>query len=836
MGNWLDEGTRCIMQGIQLSRPVATGAPYPRWRGWAPVSRSGGDSLAVVVLVALATFHIWRQVIPVSEYFYGDWVTFFIPMFGHLGERIRAGDIPGWNPAQFAGAPFAADPESGWGQLLAMLWFSMLPVEPALIAYLVSTMLLASLGTYSLARVLGLGALASFAAGASYGAGWLLEYGACCPPYVMVAAWLPTTVLAVELTVRSVAWRSRLLWSMGAGFGAAQLVTGFLGQGAYYALLVVGGYFAFRCLVAPVIRVPWRARLWNLLRIGAPIGFAGFGFAAMSLLPALEYIGRTNLAGANYTQTGVWEYTNQGYQPLQVVFRLFGGYAFGLWEYFGITAIILAVLAPLVAWNWTPLPYFLFIAVAAPILTLREQTPLHSLLYILLPGFEQLHTHAPSRILIVALLPTVLLAAATLDRLPRFRPRLPQDVILVALPGMVLFLFAQLGPARLLTSTVLAAAAATTILVALHMVLPLTRARHWVSLALVLALWLDPAGRLAIAGHERQIKVEVSVNSLLSSGPGGNGAAQFLAEGPAGSRRFASYSPKRLPDSATMDESRPFEFSYLDDARSAEADALLLQNRATLYGLEDAQGYNPVQIERYVTFIDAMNGHRQEYHERVLYPPALYSPLLDLLAIRYFVMDPAEVPGAGGLSTEPVVVFRDQESVVIERASSLPRSWIVHAAQHVAPGEALPRLVSGTVDPRQVVVLESPPPPLGDPAPGKVSTAELVVYEPDRMVVEVDAAAPGLLVLSEIFDPGWTATVDGAATEVLIANHTFRAVPVGAGAQTVELTYQPEVLMLGLLITAATALGVIGFAVVVWFGNGRRARSPKRRTSLDSGG
>jgi hypothetical protein len=39
-----------------------------------------------------------------------DTTTFFYPMYGLLGERLRAGDIPGWNPALFSGAPVRGRP------------------------------------------------------------------------------------------------------------------------------------------------------------------------------------------------------------------------------------------------------------------------------------------------------------------------------------------------------------------------------------------------------------------------------------------------------------------------------------------------------------------------------------------------------------------------------------------------------------------------------------------------------------------------------------------------------------------------------------------------------
>jgi uncharacterized membrane protein YfhO len=90
-----------------------------------------------------------------------------------------------------------------------------------------------------------------------------------------------------------------------------------------------------------------------------------------------------------------------------------------------------------------------------------------------------------------------------------------------------------------------------------------------------------------------------------------------------------------------------------------------------------------------------------------------------------------------------------------------------------------------------------------------------VKAEPDRIQVDVVAAAPALLVLSEIWDAGWTATVDGVPAAVYLADHTLRAVPVAAGHHTVVLEYTPPYLRLGLALTAVT---LMVFAVAIgWF-------------------
>jgi len=84
-------------------------------------------------------------------------------------------------------------------------------------------------------------------------------------------------------------------------------------------------------------------------------------------------------------------------------------------------------------------------------------------------------------------------------------------------------------------------------------------------------------------------------------------------------------------------------------------------------------------------------------------------------------------------------------------------------------------------------------------------------------VLKVHADADGVLVLSETYEEGWHAHVDGDKAPVDEAYGVVRAVPITAGDHTVVLTYDPWSLRYGFylsLLGAALSLAVIGaFAV-----------------------
>ena len=94
--------------------------------------------------------------------------------------------------------------------------------------------------------------------------------------------------------------------------------------------------------------------------------------------------------------------------------------------------------------------------------------------------------------------------------------------------------------------------------------------------------------------------------------------------------------------------------------------------------------------------------------------------------------------------------------------------------------------------------------------------AEIVERRSDRLTVVVAARRPGVLVVTEGYDPGWRAWVDGAPAPVWRANAIFRAVPVGEGDHRVEMRYRPPSVAWG---AAASALGAALTGVLI----GRRA-------------
>ena len=116
--------------------------------------------------------------------------------------------------------------------------------------------------------------------------------------------------------------------------------------------------------------------------------------------------------------------------------------------------------------------------------------------------------------------------------------------------------------------------------------------------------------------------------------------------------------------------------------------------------------------------------------------------------------------------------------------------------------------------PRELVLEEEPGVPLAPNTSGDPSV-RVESARPNSVTLLVDAPRPGLVYASESFFDGWTARVNGVETRILPANYAFRALPVPQGAARIEFRYWPPGLTLGLIITGASALGLLAFMTAI---------------------
>jgi hypothetical protein len=238
-----------------------------------------------------------------------------------------------------------------------------------------------------------------------------------------------------------------------------------------------------------------------------------------------------------------------------------------------------------------------------------------------------------------------------------------------------------------------------------------------------------------------------------------------------------------------------------------EIEGLWQPDTAALHDLQDVGGIaNPLALTQSQAQWAATGGRQ--------------SALYDMLNVKYvLVRDETPLPeGKFELALDA-----PGELAVYRNLAFRPRAWLVHQATLATDMEnGFAQIQAEGFDPAQQVVLAGPTEgfsPFGPIAeatgPESVTVTD---YGSSHMSVAVEATAPGYLVLSEVWYPSWQATVNGEPVRVIPANGALRAVPVPAGASTVELWFAPRAWTWGLILAGVGLVVAVG---LLWLGRRR---------------
>jgi hypothetical protein len=158
----------------------------------------------------------------------------------------------------------------------------------------------------------------------------------------------------------------------------------------------------------------------------------------------------------------------------------------------------------------------------------------------------------------------------------------------------------------------------------------------------------------------------------------------------------------------------------------------------------------------------------------------------------------------GGVQTLPPYI-------VWENPQVLPRAFLVGQALPLVPREkVLDQFKRSNF--RVGAYLEGWD-PNAEPLPPDRGFRPVTVreYRPNRIVLDLPEPSEGVLVLADVWYPGWTCTIDGKPTEVRRADFAFRGVLVPAGAREVVFHFDPPSLWHGRLVS----LIALGFAALI---------------------
>ena len=171
-------------------------------------------------------------------------------------------------------------------------------------------------------------------------------------------------------------------------------------------------------------------------------------------------------------------------------------------------------------------------------------------------------------------------------------------------------------------------------------------------------------------------------------------------------------------------------------------------------------------------------------------------------------------------SNENNMVFQFEDIFIHENTDIFPRVFLVNDYEIVEKDTAHEYLLQNpSFDLRQKVILEGDLPNelrknLELSNLNENDTAEIVAYEYDNIVIETKSNNASLLILTDIYYPGWTVYVNGIESEIYRADGLVRAVYVPEGTHTVEFAYLPTSYEIGIIISVITAFILVAIHFV----------------------
>lgn len=725
-----------------------------------------------------------------------------------LHEALRERRLPLWSGASFCGAPFLANFQSG--ALYPPNWIlALLTPERATGAFLALHVFLLGGGALLFLRDLGVGRAA--AVGGAIACSWngFVVARFAHPTAVATLAWLPLLLWATRRLARH---RSAAAFAGCALVCAHAILAGFPPILVYVAYAVAT--FAVVCAWPAPGRADDRDRGGTspLLRIAicAAALALGAGLAAPQLFATAELARFSDRAEIPYDSV-----LSSAIHPalaIRLVAPSFFGdpfasddlsHAFSRGDghyaqtylssgvYLGATILALALVGS--ADRRRETRWLVVMAVVG--LLLAYGSPLLRLFWMAAPGFRIARI---DRAIALTTVSAGLLAGIGLDRLAGARRFIAGAAIAAALFGAAAAIGGARGGADLVRAFVPGAPASAAPIAARALVRP---ALACAALAVTL-LVARRTGRAPALLCIPLLLVDLGSFALRVHRPRDGDA--FLRES-AG----LAFLRERTAAARARGEGAPRIVRFGDEAAT-----LVPPNLPGLFGLEDVQGYNALEMGYYMRTIGAIEADARR--DRRILPlrrrESLDSPLFRLLAAPMVVSNGPI--GAG----ETLYAGAD---LSVTEVPTLPRAFLVHHAVRVDSLErALAAIAGAQVDPRlTAIVMEADVASMGlDAEPRGQEIGESVRWiesPPERIRLRVTANDAALLCLSEIWYPGWRARANGRALPLVRVNGAFRGVPVPAGTHDVELRYEPGPFRAGVWVALVAAAGLAAGALVL---------------------
>jgi hypothetical protein len=748
--------------------------------------------LEVAGILTLMVVVFFRDILFQNAFFWEDFIYQYYAFRNFAAVSLAHGTLPLWNPYTFNGMPFQADIQTALFYLpnllltlavssgkLYFLW-----VEVLIIAHFI----IAGYAMYLLVQEFGLERGYALFAGVAYMLSGFMIMQVIHQTFVCQVAWTPLILLALHRALR----RRSVFWMILAGIVLGHSILAGSPQFTVYVLLLLFGYFLFE--LVPVVRAKNVSAAVRMSMLAGGMIVVALGITALQLLPTQELAGLSQRAEITFQKSSEGSLRFQQLLTL-IVPKYFGasgaqGSGFWLegnyWEYWetciylGLLPLVLVVASFLLLRKNRVVAFFTGVLVFGILYSFGDNFFLHSFFFKMVPGFDKFRV--PGRMSFFVTFAGAILSGFGLKHLFELRQRSPKTLrnlaLGVAAAGVAVYLLGNGG--------FLQPAGNARMFEQVH-----PGVVHETGVALLFAVLIGGLLFLVLRGILSPTRFVLAAIVL------------HLVD-----MMLFGYDQNNGQTNPELYYQRTSELvSFLKDEGAKEyfrinsrlGGAMLLdRNQGMVDRIFMCEGYTPLALQRN-------------------YP--LGKPAYDLLNAKYRIAVDNQKQTAG---IQPAMTY-------------LPRAFLVDSYTVLTNEEAERRYLEGSEFRfrNEIVLEEDPHVAVRHAVPGDTTapgSAVITSYDLNRITLNVSARQNAFLVLSEIYYPGWHASIDGNEAKVYRADWCLRAIPVLQGNHSVTVTFAPESFSRGLLITSATLFfGVVGLAVSRR--KERRSRTPGTNVS-----
>ena len=760
---------------------------------------------AVFALAVLVVFRsaLWSttQIFSCVE---GDITAQFVPWRAVGFGELAHGHFMLWNPYVYGGAPYFGGFQSAL--LYPLNWhYLFLPLILAINLGMAIHVYLAGFFTYVWCRGNGVSVLAGTVGGLAFmlcGPFFLRNYAGHLP-HTCVMAWTPLLLWCVDRLFSD--GRSR--WTLlGAAIVLLQILAGHP-QYVYYSALGVGVYSLVKATGSP----RWKAALTRL----AILYVVGAALAAVQLGAGLEATSESLRAGggserAHYLFAAMFSlapadlvtliapyFSCAGTTASPVMIDGYWGTKY-VWEssiFIGIVPVMLASLALLVP-DRKRLTAVIVMGLAALVVSLGDHTPLFQWLYKLLPGFSSFR--GTCKFTFLLMLAISLAAAVGLDAIIANPRRAKSLAVAGLICSAVLFGLSQgiaassknadgVWARAIFSNAETEQAEQNLFLLApeeLQSPAMISQTGDWASASMANAagVFLALAAVMAIVWWRPALSPAIAVAAFM----------ELTAVAIGGSITTPLTIPHARPDWLAAINDLPADQRILVAANGTD-------NLPMDFFRSDIWGYDPMVMRRWAEFIFALQNLNPASAIQYCDWLQLNQKMLQMIRCRYLFFEREQHPIVQLNDLLPVASLVGQYRVEVDRDATFAA------------------IRNDEFDPKRTVILEQAPTPnarpVGTDRPGNV---QVLASTTDSLELEANLNAPAVLLITNAYSRGWKATSIGPSPQdhydVVPADWALQGVPLAAGKHHLLLRYRPAGFVIGLWISAVSA---IGYAIAV---------------------